>query len=47
MYAVVTFGDADRDEGFGSVAASKILIICHDGDNIWYVNQLTGGLTQS
>lgn len=38
MYAVVTFGDADRDEGFGSVAASKILIICHDGDNIWYVN---------
>ncbi|KAF2133899.1 carbohydrate esterase family 5 protein [Dothidotthia symphoricarpi CBS 119687] len=32
--AVVTFGDADRDETFGSVAASKILIICHDGDNI-------------
>ncbi|KAF2686178.1 carbohydrate esterase family 5 protein [Lentithecium fluviatile CBS 122367] len=32
--AVVTFGDADRDEGFGPIAASKILIICHDGDNI-------------
>ncbi|KAF1952020.1 cutinase-domain-containing protein [Byssothecium circinans] len=32
--AVVTFGDADRDEGFGPVAANKILIICHDGDNI-------------
>jgi cutinase len=31
---VVTFGDADRDETFGSVAASKVLIICHDGDNI-------------
>lgn len=31
---VVTFGDADRDESFGSVAASKILIICHEGDNI-------------
>ncbi|PSN72383.1 cutinase precursor [Corynespora cassiicola Philippines] len=32
--AVVTFGDPDRDEGFGPVAASKILIICHEGDNI-------------
>lgn len=32
--AVVTFGDADRDESFGPVAASKVLIICHDGDNI-------------
>ncbi|KAL6705915.1 hypothetical protein ACN47E_006194 [Coniothyrium glycines] len=32
--AVVTFGDADRDESFGLVAASKILIICHEGDNI-------------
>ncbi|KAF1349306.1 cutinase-domain-containing protein [Lizonia empirigonia] len=32
--AVVTFGDADRDESFGSVAASKVLIICHEGDNI-------------
>ncbi|KAI4923643.1 uncharacterized protein J4E92_007617 [Alternaria infectoria] len=32
--AVVTFGDADRDESFGSVAASKVLIICHAGDNI-------------
>ncbi|KAJ4986014.1 Cutinase 2 [Stagonosporopsis vannaccii] len=32
--AVVTFGDADRDESFGSVAASKVLIICHQGDNI-------------
>ncbi|KAJ4334628.1 hypothetical protein N0V95_009120 [Ascochyta clinopodiicola] len=32
--AVVTFGDADRDETFGSVATSKVLIICHDGDNI-------------
>ena len=31
---VVTFGDPDRDEGFGPVAASKILIICHEGDNI-------------
>lgn len=32
--AVVTFGDPSRDTGFGSVAASKTLIICHDGDNI-------------
>ncbi|KAF2015225.1 carbohydrate esterase family 5 protein [Aaosphaeria arxii CBS 175.79] len=32
--AVVVFGDPDRDEGFGPIAASKILIICHDGDNI-------------
>ncbi|KAI8933880.1 hypothetical protein NX059_009577 [Plenodomus lindquistii] len=32
--AVVTFGDADRDESFGLVAASKVLIICHQGDNI-------------
>lgn len=32
--AVVTFGDPDRDESFGPVAASKVLIICHDGDNI-------------
>lgn len=32
--AVVTFGDADRDESFGRVAASKVLIICHEGDNI-------------
>ena len=32
--AVVTFGDADRDETFGLVATSKILIICHTGDNI-------------
>ncbi|KAF2846959.1 carbohydrate esterase family 5 protein [Plenodomus tracheiphilus IPT5] len=32
--AVVTFGDADRDESFGPVAASKVLIICHEGDNI-------------
>lgn len=32
--AVVTFGDADRDESFGLVAASKVLIICHEGDNI-------------
>ncbi|KZM25608.1 Cutinase [Ascochyta rabiei] len=32
--AVVTFGDADRDETFGSVATSKVLIICHQGDNI-------------
>jgi cutinase len=31
---VVTFGDADRDESFGPVAASKVLIICHSGDNI-------------
>ena len=31
---VVTFGDPDRDESFGSVAASKVLIICHEGDNI-------------
>lgn len=30
----MTFGDADRDETFGSVATSKVLIICHDGDNI-------------
>jgi cutinase len=30
----VTFGDADRDETFGLVAASKTLIICHAGDNI-------------
>jgi cutinase len=34
MRLVVTFGDADRDETFGPVAASKVLIICHDGDNI-------------
>lgn len=33
-FPVVTFGDADRDEGFGPVASSKILIICHTGDNI-------------
>ncbi|CAG5170287.1 uncharacterized protein ALTATR162_LOCUS7157 [Alternaria atra] len=32
--AVVTFGDADRDETFGPVAANKVLIICHVGDNI-------------
>ncbi|KAB2106554.1 hypothetical protein AG0111_0g5449 [Alternaria gaisen] len=32
--AVVTFGDADRDETFGPVAANKVLIICHEGDNI-------------
>jgi cutinase len=32
--AVVTFGDADRDESFGLVAANKVLIICHVGDNI-------------
>ncbi|CBX97575.1 hypothetical protein LEMA_P089840.1 [Plenodomus lingam JN3] len=32
--AIVTFGDPDQDESFGPVAASKILIICHDGDNI-------------
>ncbi|KAF1944668.1 cutinase-domain-containing protein [Clathrospora elynae] len=32
--AVVTFGDADQDETFGSVAASKVLIICHTGDDI-------------
>ena len=32
--AVVTFGDADRDETFGVVTNSKILIICHVGDNI-------------
>jgi cutinase len=32
--AVVTFGDADRDETFGVVAASKVLIVCHTGDNI-------------
>ncbi|EMD59519.1 hypothetical protein GGP41_004440 [Bipolaris sorokiniana] len=32
--AVVTFGDADRDESFGVVPASKTLIICHEGDNI-------------
>jgi cutinase len=30
----VTFGDADRDESFGLVAANKISIICHVGDNI-------------
>jgi cutinase len=30
--AVVTFGDADRDETFGVVAASKVLIICHTGE---------------
>ena len=34
LFLVVTFGDADRDETFGSVATSKVLIICHDGDNI-------------
>lgn len=34
ILTVVTFGDADRDETFGSVAASKVLIICHTGDNI-------------
>ncbi|KAF1851323.1 carbohydrate esterase family 5 protein [Cucurbitaria berberidis CBS 394.84] len=32
--AVVTFGDADRDETFGPIPTSKILIICHTGDNI-------------
>ncbi|KAF2877727.1 cutinase-domain-containing protein [Massariosphaeria phaeospora] len=32
--AVVVFGDADRDETFGRIAASKVLIICHSGDNI-------------
>jgi cutinase len=30
----VTFGDADRDESFGLIPASKVLIICHEGDNI-------------
>jgi cutinase len=32
--AIVTFGDADRDETFGLVPASKADIICHDGDDI-------------
>ncbi|CAO2658131.1 Nn.00g073910.m01.CDS01 [Neocucurbitaria sp. VM-36] len=32
--AVVTFGDADRDETFGVIPTSKVLIICHTGDNI-------------
>jgi len=32
--AVVTFGDADRDETFGVVPTSKVKIFCHDGDNI-------------
>jgi cutinase len=32
--AVVTFGDADRDETFGVVPTSKVKIICHSGDNI-------------
>lgn len=31
---MVTFGDADRDETFGLVPTSKVLIICHEGDNI-------------
>jgi cutinase len=26
--------DPDRDETLGSIAASKVLIICHDGDDI-------------
>jgi cutinase len=32
--AVIAFGDPDRDEGFGNIDISKILIICHEGDNI-------------
>ncbi|KAF2032954.1 cutinase-domain-containing protein [Setomelanomma holmii] len=32
--AVVVFGDPDRDETFGAVSTSKILIICHTCDNI-------------
>ncbi|KAL5120428.1 hypothetical protein ACEQ8H_001718 [Pleosporales sp. CAS-2024a] len=32
--AVVTFGDADRDTGYGLVPTSKTIIFCHTGDNI-------------
>ncbi|PSN74559.1 cutinase-domain-containing protein [Corynespora cassiicola Philippines] len=32
--AVVVFGDPKRGQSFGSIASSKILTICHDGDNI-------------
>ncbi|KAF2820428.1 cutinase-domain-containing protein [Ophiobolus disseminans] len=34
VVAVVTFGDADRDETFGLIPTSKVLIICHEGDTI-------------
>lgn len=32
--AVVVLGDPKRGQSFGSITASKILTICHDGDNI-------------
>ena len=32
--AVVVFGDPKRGQALGSIAASKVLTICHDGDNI-------------
>jgi cutinase len=34
VLVVVTFGDADRDEGYGLVAKDRTIIFCHDGDNI-------------
>lgn len=32
--AVVVFGDPKRGQSFGSITSSKILTICHAGDNI-------------
>ncbi|CAI6333662.1 unnamed protein product [Periconia digitata] len=32
--AVVVFGDPKRGQSFGSITSSKVLTICHSGDNI-------------
>ncbi|KAL9943726.1 hypothetical protein D7B24_000190 [Verticillium nonalfalfae] len=32
--AVLTFGDPDRDEAFGSIPAARTRVICRSGDNI-------------
>jgi cutinase len=31
---VVVFGDPKRGQSFGSISSSKVLTICHSGDNI-------------
>ncbi|KAJ8082173.1 hypothetical protein AAF712_001837 [Marasmius tenuissimus] len=32
--AVVTFGDPYQNQAVGSVPSSKVLVVCHNGDNI-------------
>jgi cutinase len=32
--AVVVFGDPQKGQSFGSITSSKVLTICHSGDNI-------------